>query len=231
MDFSKLDDIMLIVNDIKEELIKEYTELEKKLLNEIASQKNNISSKEEKINELQKKIDENNFNENNYNRVSILRTLSKENDELKQQNTKLMASLNYRNNRTNTPSSQYDGSELEDSNDLKNEEFKIEPVEVNKTEVNNIEVDTEVNNTEVDTEVNNKEVDTIEVPSHELVNNSIGEENLEDEVEVNNKIEYKGKFYYIEENNAYRVKKNGDKGKKVGIYSNEKIKFTEKKNN
>ena len=206
---------MLIVNDIKEELIKEYKELEKKLLNEIASQKINISSKEEKINELQEKIDE-----NNYNRVSILRTLSKENDELKQQNAKLMASLNYRNNRTNTPSSQYDGSELGDSTDLKNEEFKVE---VDSTEVDSTEVTT--------TEVTTTEVETTEVVSTEVANDLINEnveENLEEE-EVNNKIEYNGKFYYIEENKAYRVKKNGDKGKKIGTYSNGKIKFTEKK--
>lgn len=210
MDFSKLDDIMLIVNDIKEELIKEYKELEKKLLNEIAAQKINISSKEEKINELQEKIDENNFNENNYNRVSILRTLSKENDELKQQNAKLMASLNYRNNRIDTPSSQYDGSELGDSNDLKNEEFKVEPVEVSTTEVEH-------------TEVINDSINVI------VEENLEEDEEEEDQEEVNNKIEYKGKFYYIEENKAYRVKKNGDKGKKVGTYTNGKIKFTEKK--
>ena len=222
MDFSKLDDIMLIVNDVKEELIKEYKELEKKLLCQIDNLNLDISNKKNKINELQKKIDENDFNENNYNRVSILRMLSKENDELKQQNSKLMASLNYRSNRTSTPSSQF-GSER---GDYKDNEQLDENIQTNSESV---DYTVETNNDCVEEK---SQVESESIDDKAETNNDCVEETNDDiveEEETKNKIQYKGKLYYIEDNKAYRVKKNGDKGKKIGIYSNGKIKFTEKK--
>ena len=46
---------------------------------------------------------------------------------------------------------------------------------------------------------------------------------------VRKKITHKNKEYYLIDSLVYRIKKNGDKGKKVGKYVNDKVKFTEKK--
>ena len=97
MDFSKFDYIQKLLITAREHLDEQYDNENIRLNDIIIDLSTMVKEKEEKIQELQKKIDENTFDEQNYNKVSILRTLTKENDELKKENQKLMTSLNYRN--------------------------------------------------------------------------------------------------------------------------------------
>ena len=97
MDFCKFDSIQKLLITAREHLDEQYDNENIRLNDIIIDLSTMVKEKEEKIQELQKKIDENTFDEQNYNKVSILRTLTKENDELKKENQKLMTSLNYRN--------------------------------------------------------------------------------------------------------------------------------------
>ena len=97
MDFSKFDLVHKLLNTAREHIAEQYDNENIRLNDIIIDLSAMVKEKEEKIQELQKKIDENTFNEENYNKVSILRILTKENDELKKQNQKLMTSLSYRN--------------------------------------------------------------------------------------------------------------------------------------
>jgi len=154
MDFCKFDSIQKLLITAREHLDEQYDNENIRLNDIIIDLSTMVKEKEEKIQELQKKIDENTFDEQNYNKVSILRTLTKENDELKKENQKLMTSLNYRN---------------------------VEPEQEPEPE------------------------------------------------EVSNIITYKDKQYIQEGDIIYRIKKNGDKGKRAGNIINEKIKFINKK--
>jgi restriction endonuclease S subunit len=53
-------------------------------------------------------------------------------------------------------------------------------------------------------------------------NNQSEAESSEDEEEDNNIITHKGKEYYLEDNVVYRLK-NGKKGKRYGVYKNDKV--------
>jgi hypothetical protein len=97
MDFSKFDLVSKLLNTAREHIEEQYDNENIRLNGIIIELTALVREKEEKNKELEKRIEENTFNEENYNKVSLLRILSKENDELKKQNQKLMTSLSYRN--------------------------------------------------------------------------------------------------------------------------------------
>ena len=188
MDLTEFDNLILLVNKVKENVDEQYDNENIRLTDTIIELTGLLKDRESKIKKLEKQVENNNFNEDNYNRVSILRTLSKENDDLKKQNEQLLNSLNFRN--------------VKDNNEV-SEEPLAEPV-VKPLAVEEL---VEVEELVVEPKIEPEELD-------------------EEEYDI---IEHKNKEYYLIDNIVYRLKKDGDKGKKVGKFVNGKIKFTEKK--
>ena len=174
MDFTEFDNLILSINNIKEGLAEQYDNEIISLNQTIIELTQMLKERNYKIEELEKQVADNKFNEDNYNKVSILRILSKENDDLKKQNQQLMASLNYR------------------------------------TE---------------ESYINIEELVTNEETNEELVTN----EEVTEVSEVFEKIIHKNKEYYLIDDIIYKIKKNGDKGKKTGKMVNGKVKLIIKK--
>ena len=166
MDFTEFDNLILSINNIKEGLAEQYDNENIRLNQTIIELTQLLKERKSKIEELEKQVADNKFNEDNYNKVSILRILSKENDDLKKHNQQLMASLNYRT----------------DESDVNIEEANVEEANV--------------------------------------------EENVSETLE---KVIHKTKEYYLIDDIVYKIKKNGEKGKKVGKMVNGKVKLTVKK--
>ena len=167
MDFTEFDNLILSINNIKEGLAEQYDNENISLNQTIIELTQLLKERNSKIEELEKQVADNKFNEDNYNKVSILRILSKENDDLKKHNQQLMTSLNYRT----------------DESDVNIEEANVEEVT-----------------------------------------------NVEEEVsETLEKVIHKTKEYYIIKDIVYKIKNNGEKGKKVGKMVNGKVKLTVKK--
>ena len=222
MDFTDFDNLVLLIDKIKENISEQYDN-ENIRLNDTILELTALCREQRQENVvLQKQVDDNTFNENNYNKVSILRTLSKENDDLKKQNAKLLSSLNYRQNEPRREVVQKELVVLQKTTEnIKEETVNVdETVEVEETS-ENVEETVEVDETlEVDETVKVKE--TVEVD--ETVENI-----KEEEVNELDIIKHKGKEYFVIENMVYRKKVNGDKGKKVGKLVDGKIKFIKKK--
>ena len=216
MDFTEFNNLIAFIENVKENISEQYDNENIRLNETILDLTAICRDQKEKIDELQKKVDDNTFNENNYNKVSILRTLAKENDELKQQNAKLLASLNYRN--------------CEVKKEIINNSTSIEVnEEVNEEENEEVNVSVEAN---VPVEANEEENEPVEanVPvesnEEEYVPVEANEEENEEELKV---VLHKEKEYYVINNLVYRKKQNGDKGKKVGKLVNGKVKITKSK--
>ena len=122
MDFTEFDNLILSINNIKEGLAEQYDNENISLNQTIIELTQLLKERNSRIEELEKQVADNKFNEDNYNKVSILRILSKENDDLKKQNQQLMTSLNYRT----------------DESDVNIEESNVE-------EVTNVEEEANVN--------------------------------------------------------------------------------------
>ena len=189
MDFTEFDNLILSINNIKEGLAEQYDNENISLNQTIIELTQMLKERNYKIEELEKQVADNKFNEDNYNKVSILRILSKENDDLKKQNQQLMASLNYRTEES------YINIEL-----VTNEETNEELV-----------TNEETNEEETEEEVTNEETNEVS--------------------EVFEKIIHKTKEYYLIDDIIYKIKKNSEKGKKVGKMVNGKVKLTVKKKN
>jgi len=196
MDFTEFDNLILSINNIKEGLAEQYDNEIISLNQTIIELTQMLKERNYKIEELEKQVADNKFNEDNYNKVSILRILSKENDDLKKQNQQLMASLNYRT-----------------------EESYINIEELVTNEETNEEL--------VTNEETNEELVTNEETNEELVTN----EEVTEVSEVFEKIIHKNKEYYLIDDIIYKIKKNSEKGKKVGKMVNGKVKLTVKKKN
>ena len=154
MDFTEFDNLILSINNIKEGLAEQYDNENISLNQTIIELTQMLKERNYKIEDLEKQVEDNKFNEDNYNKVSILRILSKENDDLKKQNQQLMTSLNYRT----------------DESDINIEEANEEVV--TNIEVTNIVVTNEV--------VANEEVTNVEVTNVEVTNE---EEDVSDTLE------------------------------------------------
>ena len=139
MDFTEFDNLILSINNIKEGLAEQYDNENISLNQTIIELTQLLKERNSRIEELEKQVADNKFNEDNYNKVSILRILSKENDDLKKQNQQLMTSLNYRTDESDV--------NIEEANE---EESNVEEVtnieeEANVEEVTNVEEEANVN--------------------------------------------------------------------------------------
>ena len=215
---TKLDNIILSI-------IEQYNSEISKLEEVIVSSTQMIHEKENLIKDLTDKLDENNFNEENFNKFSIISNLNKQVNELSKKNEVLETSLRVRKNSLEKKAN----LQMEISNDTNTEEEVVvdnneEEVVVDNNElevVDNNEEEVVVDNNEVEVVVDNNEVEVVD-------NNEEVVEVTEEEIEVE-EIEYKDKTYYVKDDIMYNKKKNGDMGKEVGKMVNGKPKLNKKK--
>ena len=228
MDLTEFDNIILLVNKVKENVDEQYDNENIRLTDTIIELTGLLKDRESKIKKLEKQVENNNFNEDNYNRVSILRTLSKENDDLKKQNEQLLNSLNFRNVKDNNEVSEEPLAEpvvkpLAEPVVKPLAEPVVKPLAEPVEELVEVEELVAVEELVVELVAEEELVEVEEL----VVEPKIEPEELdEEEYDI---IEHKNKEYFLIDNIVYRLKKDGDKGKKVGKFVNGKIKFTEKK--
>lgn len=230
MDVTLIENFRKLVNGSIDEIItsviEQYDTEMKRLEEVITTSTEMLREKESLVSDLRKQLKDNEFNEENFNKVSLLKTLSRQVDDLTKENRTLNDSLRLRREHSN--------SLCEDS--------QSENMTLSTNEVNEDVVSEEVNNDEVNNdEVNNEEVNENDNTNEELqIEESvvIGENNLEleleeedeDEIEVEmEEIVHKDKTYYVKDSKLYNKKKNGDIGKEVGTYINGKPKLNKKK--
>ena len=245
---TNLDDMLLSV-------IEQHNSEIGKLNNVILTSTELIKEKEMLIRELKAEIDNKDFEENNYNNVSLIQNLTKQVDQLTNENNLLTTSLNvrkeqdkqkYKNNNTledvNDNKVIVKDNTLEDVKDNMDEEVKDnmeeelkdnneEEVKDNKEEVkDNMEEEVKDNKEEVKDNMEEEVNDNME----EEVKDNMEEEEKEDdnmtdeEIELE-EIEYKNKKYYLKDNIIYNKKKNSDMGKEVGKLVDGMIKLNRKK--
>lgn len=190
-----------------------------------------IKEKESLIQELQKQVDENKFEQSNFTNVSIIQNLNNQIKALSSKNALLETSLRLRQNadKERFQESREDNSvnegeeppvdEVEENNVLPEEEnsLEVEPTVLDQTHNNEIEEE----NNEVEA-VNDTGEDVEEVEEEEA-----GEEDDEEEVQVV-EIEHNRKTYYIQNNEVFQKKKDGSMGKKVGVMDGESVVLDEK---
>ena len=75
MDFTEFDNLILSINNIKEGLAEQYDNENISLNQTIIELTQLLKERKSKIEELEKQVADNKFNEDNYNKVSILRIL------------------------------------------------------------------------------------------------------------------------------------------------------------
>ena len=229
MDVTLIENFRKLVNGSIDEIItsviEQYDTEMKRLEDVIMTSTEMLREKESLVSELKKQLEDNEFNEENFNKVSLLKTLSRQVDDLTKENKTLNDSLRLRREHSNSL-----------CDDSQSENMTLSTHEVNDTEVNE-EMNEEVNDTEVSENVIN--VEEVNNTNEELqIEESvvIGDNNLEleedddDEVEVEmEEINHKDKTYYVKDSKLYNKKKNGDIGKEVGTYINGKPKLNKKK--
>ena len=184
-----------------------------------------VKEKETLIQELQKELEDKQFDEDNFNNVSLIHNLNKQVETLTVENKLLNTSLEARRKNDKLKSQKVVEEHLVEPEQEKVVENNEVPVEVeveNDTEVeqntNDAENDAD-NNDNVDNEVENNDNVDNEVENAENVEDN-QEEDDEETVEVE-EIEVNDKAYYVKDNKIYNKKKNGDMGsKQVGEMDN-----------
>ena len=183
-----------------------------------------IKEKESLIQELQKQVDENKFEESNFTNVSIIQNLNNQIKALSSKNALLETSLRLRQNA--------DKERFQESREVENKEADeappVDEVEENNVlleEENSLEVEPTVldqsDNNEIEEE--NNEVEAVNDTGEDV--EEAGEE--EEEVQVV-EIEHNRKTYYIQNNEVFQKKKDGSMGKKVGVMDGESVVLDEK---
>ena len=205
---SIITDLKIQFENQKEELVDKIIELTIK-----------TKEQEAKIKDLTSKLEENDFNEGNYTRVSIISNLNKQIIQLQNENTDLRTilskniPLNASLARTSSPVNKNieDCKEEEDAED----EVVDEAVVVEAVVVEAVVVEAEAVVVEAEA------VEAVVVEEAVVV--------VEDEAEDDPVVEYKNKVYYLVDDNLYTKKKDGSRGKCVGKYVNGKPKLNKKK--
>ena len=175
-----------------------------------------VKEKETLISDLKKELEDKQFDEDNFNNVSLIHNLNKQVETLTNENKLLNTSLEARRKNDKLKAQKvveehHVEPELEEV--VENNEV---PVEVNETVVDGNE-----DNNEVHVEDNNEVVEdnNVENAPNEDENNEDNQEE-EETVEVE-EIEVNDKAYYVKDNKIYNKKKNGDMGsKQVGEMDN-----------
>ena len=216
------------IDEIITSVIEQYDTEIKRLEEVITTSTELLKEKELLVLDLKKQLKDNEFDEENFNKVSLLKTLSRQIDDLQKENKTLNDSLRLRREHSNSM-----------SEDLNTENMVLSTEEVGNDEVHTSENVEDVNNDEQNNEDTNLDmVESVIIGEEENVEVAINEatnENLElteddeDEVEVvMEEIVHKEKTYYVKDSKMYNKKKNGDIGKEVGTYIDGKAKLKKK---
>ena len=204
MDLSLLQNFKTLITtslqSIIDDAIVQYENMRDELQEKITTLDDENTELIKKIKELNSKLEECNFSEDNFNRVSIISNLNKQIKELQNENSDLRNCLNknFPMNpslaRVSSPSITDEAAELEES--VVDEEPVVEePV--------------------------------VEGP---VVEEPVVEEPVVDEEEDElQEITYKDKIYYLVNDELFTKKKNGKPGKNVGKMVNGKPKLNKKK--
>ena len=217
---SIITDLKIQFENQKEELVDKIVELTIK-----------TKEQEAKIKDLTSKLEENDFNEGNYTRVSIISNLNKQIIQLQNENTDLRTilskniPLNASLARTSSPVNKNIENCKEDAED----EVVVEAV-VEEAVVEAVVEEAVVEEAVVEEAVVEVAVEAVvEAVVVEAVVVAEDEDEDEDESEDDPVVEYKNKVYYLVDDNLYTKKKDGSRGKCVGKYVNGKPKLNKKK--
>ena len=174
-----------------------------------------VKEKETLISDLKKELEDKQFDEDNFNNVSLIHNLNKQVETLTVENKLLNTSLEARRKNDKLKSQKVV------------EEHQVEAEQEQVVENNEVPVDVEVENDQgVDQNAYDDNNDADNAPDNEVENAENVEDNQEDDndeeetVEVE-EIEVNDKAYYVKDNKIYNKKKNGDMGsKQVGEMDN-----------
>lgn len=208
MDLSLLQNFQTLIGTSLQSIVDDARIQYDNLKEELTEQINHFAERnlelEQTVKELTSKIEEHNFSEDNFNRVSIISNLNKQIKQLKNENEDLRNCLN-----KNMPMNQSLARAGSPSNSIIEEDVHDEStVEEVIPDDSTIE--------EVKVNQNEEEVVIEEAVVSEA------EEELEE-------IEYKSKTYYVIDGKLYNKKKDGSQGKHVGKMVDGKPKLKKKK--
>ena len=177
-----------------------------------------IKEKENLITDLQKQVDENKFEESNFTNVSIIQNLNNQIKEYKSKNALLETSLRLRRE-----------ADKANSRSAATEEEPEPELEVEEAPDPAPEPEPEVVEEPEEEVVEEEEVSGDGDGANEEAASDAGEEDAqEEEVEVV-EIEHEGKTYYVQNQEVFTKKKNGEMGKKVGEMDGTLVVITRKK--
>ena len=234
MDIQLLQNFKQLINKQYDEMIISQLEQYKCEVEQLHEQLESVTSlikeKEELIEDLKTQLEDNRFEESNFNNVSIIQNLNKQIHELTHKNLLLSTSLKHRKKSINKNEEEnvviaIDSTAEEEVNTVVVQEEAVEEEAVEEEAQEEVVQEEVVQEEEAQEEEAVPEVVTEE---EEAVPEAATEEEEEEEVEVT-EIEYKGKVYYVQDDIMYNKKKNGDMGKEVGKLVNGKPKLNKKK--
>ena len=229
MDVSLLENFQKLVGtslqSILEDLKIQYNNKVEELVDKIIELKIKTKEQEDKINDLTSKLEENDFNETNFNKVSIISNLNKQIRDLGDENKDLRNCL--------TKKIPINASLARINSPTPSEEAVEAPVEVAKE---SIEEAAEVAEEAAEVAEEAKEATEAPVEAAEAAEAAEAKEVAVKEAPVKEakevaeviEIEYKNKNYYVIDNKLYN-NKDGKKGKCVGKMVDGKPKLTKKK--
>ena len=191
------------IDEIITSVIEQYDTEIKRLEEVITTSTELLKEKELLVSDLKKQLKDNEFDEENFNKVSLLKTLSRQLDDLQKENKTLNDSLRLRREHSNSM-----------SEDLNNENMVLSTEEVGPNETHTLENVEDVNDNEENNEDTNLDmVESVVIGEEENLEVAITEatnENLElteddeDEVEVvMEEIVHKDKTYYVKDSKMY----------------------------
>ena len=233
MDVSLLENFQKLVGtslqSILEDLKIQYNNKVEELVDKIIELKIKTKEQEDKINDLTSKLEENDFNETNFNKVSIISNLNKQIRDLGDENKDLRNCL--------TKKIPINASLARINSPTPSEEAVEAPVEVAKESIEEaaevakeaieeakeaIEAPVEAAEAPVEAAEEAKEAAEAPVEAAEEAKEAAPE--VEEVIEI----EYKNKNYYVIDNKLYN-NKDGKKGKCVGKMVDGKPKLNKKK--
>ena len=222
MDVSLLENFQKLVGtslqSILEDLKIQYNNKVEELVDKIIELKIKTKEQEDKINDLTSKLEENDFNETNFNKVSIISNLNKQIRDLGDENKDLRNCL--------TKKIPINASLARINSPTPSEEAVEAPVEAAEVAKESIEEAAEVAKEAIEEakEAIEAPVEAAEAPVEAAEEAKEAAPEVEEVIEI----EYKNKNYYVIDNKLYN-NKDGKKGKCVGKMVDGKPKLTKKK--
>lgn len=226
MDLSLLQNFQTLISKslqgIMDDARIQYENMQEELQDKIERLDNENTQLLVKIKELNGKLEESNFCEDNFNRVSIISNLNKQIKELRNENSDLRNCLN-KNFPMNPSLARVSSPSI--NGDLEEENQVLEDQEENVVE----EAENMVEEENVVVEENVVEEENVVVEAENIVEEEtvVEEEDVEEE-EVT-EIQHKEKTYFLVGGELFTKKKNGKRGKCVGKMVNGKPKLNKKK--